>query len=204
MPSVPVTGAGVVIVATVSGVNRVAGSMPPGGTSGGGVLGAAAEGGVLGGAALDGAAVHAAASSARANRRLHEGHAVSRCTRPARGARGDGMDAMTIEAPLPAATSLAGAWPGAAPGRPGDHRVGSANPRVRMHRSTAPLVEAVPTCSGEDVVEAVRRRRDGGRAIPTTSRRATTRPLVGRAPQGRVRCASRAAHERPRGRAAPG
>ena len=28
--------------------------------------------------------------------------------------------------------------------------------------------------------------------------------LVGRAPEGRVRCASRAAHERPRGRAAPG
>ncbi len=33
---------------------------------------------------------------------------------------------------------------------------------------------------------------------------ATTRPLVGRAPDHRVQCASRAAHERPRGRAAPG
>jgi len=42
------------------------------------------------------------------------------------------------------------------------------------------------------------------RAIPTTSRRATTRPPVGGAGVARPAVASRAAHGRPRGRAAPG
>jgi hypothetical protein len=45
---------------------------------------------------------------------------------------------------------------------------------------------------------------DGGVPSRRPPGGATTRPLVGRAPGGRVRCASSAAHERPRGRAAPG
>ena len=68
MPSVPVTGAGVVIVVTVSGVNRVAGSMPPCGTSGGGVaasttgVGGATGVGVAAGADVQAASTNVAAS----------------------------------------------------------------------------------------------------------------------------------------------
>ena len=64
MPSVPVTGAGVVIVATVSGVNRVAGSMPPGGTSGGGVAASTTGVGVVTGVGVAaGADVQAASTN---------------------------------------------------------------------------------------------------------------------------------------------
>jgi hypothetical protein len=63
---VPVTGDGGVSVVAVSGVNRVLGSIPPGGTSGGAELDVPAGGVVLGGAVLGGPAVQAAASRGRA------------------------------------------------------------------------------------------------------------------------------------------
>jgi hypothetical protein len=66
LPSVPVTGEGVVSVDAVSGVNRVLGSIPPGGTSGGAELDGAAEGVVPGGAVLGGPAVQAVATNGKA------------------------------------------------------------------------------------------------------------------------------------------
>jgi hypothetical protein len=68
-------------------------------------------------------------------------------------------------------------------------------PTVRRARTTPTFTAALAGRAGL---------RDVGRAIPETSRRATTGPLVGRACEGRVPGASRAAHERPCGRAAPG